>query len=137
MTDVEFDPGTAFWIENNGDPIPFQSAGQVSKSDVTFPLSHYTIVGNPNPAPVKINDILPLCKEPLDGMIAISTLDGEGYGADSYYWYDWGDPDVGWYDGEKFISDEIVALAGQAFWVENNFEETVDVSLYIPAIEIK
>ena len=130
---VLFDASTSFWIQNeSGSIIPLQSSGQVGQDAVTFPLMHFTVVGNPFPVADKLNDIVPL--NAADGQVILNTLDSEGYGVDSYGWWDWGGSDIGWSDGAWFIDDTIVANPGQAYWVQN--EGGDGISLFIPAPEL-
>ena len=64
--------------------------------------------------------------EGADGCVSISTIDEEGYTADTYIWAEWSEEEIGWVnDDMEFIDDSVVFDAGTAFWIQNDMGETV------------
>ena len=133
---VEFDAGTAFWIQNDvGGEVGLQSAGAVNEEDANIPVSAgYSMVGNPYPTDVKMVDIL-IQGEGVGDCVYISTIDEEGYTANTYAWVEWSEEETGWVnDDMEFVDESVVIASGAAFWTQCDVES--GATLYIPAPEL-
>ena len=130
--------GEGLWIYSMmGEPVTFQSSGQVSETDIIQELDKdygAVAVANGFPVAVKINDIVLSTAEGVDlGFnIEIQKLNNWGGSVDgvSYSW-----------DGTKWIdtytnlplSDDVVVNPGEGLWVYNMTGEAVN--LRVPAPE--
>ena len=131
VTDLTFDPGTAFWVQADVEGVTLQSSGAVEKSDVTIIYSNsgYSLASNPFPMDVLMSEITAI-GEGLDGCVSLSLIDDQGYTEATYVWADWGGDDVGWVDDNmEFVTDATIG-AGKGFWVQVDVESA---SLYFPA----
>ena len=117
IEDVSFAPGQALWVMGSDSSQGLQSAGQVNVEDVKVYLKkNGTLVGNPFPVELDIQDILADGEEASDN-IQIQTLDAYGYTVDSYDWNDWATDSPCWVDGDYNPVESVKIAPGQGLWV--------------------
>ena len=131
-------PGQGMWVAGDSETQLFQSAGQVSKSDVVVQLRFgSTLTGNPTPVAIDLQDIV--CSDNCSDSVSFMILDNIGLGGDTYNWINWYDPDYDgttescWVDGnyEKVLNFPIEP--GQAMWVAADNEEQY---ITFPGVEL-
>ena len=142
---VTFEPGQAFWLQNNGAEgvNTFNTSGAVNQQDVEFLLatdSDSAVCGNSTPVSVDLQDLL--CPNTAYGKIFLMTLNGDGSTKKCYNWtrkrisgtwhYGWVDND----DVGTFPAEGVSFKAGQGFWVQNNGTEADANTLTIPGVEL-
>ena len=121
VTDVSFEPGQGLWIQGGSAAQAVQSAGKVSRSDLSVQLcSGFTATGNPFPTTVDLQDIIPVGDDVSDSVF-IETLDEHGFMVDTYSWIDYagdeGDQEA-WVDGDYEIVTDVTFAPGQGLWVQ-------------------
>ena len=137
ITDVTFIPGEAIWVNGASADQGLQSAGEVSKIDLSVQLkSGATLVGNTFPTSVSIADVYPTGNE-IYNNVNINRLDFQGYVTETYTWSDaggegWDTPDV-WVDDANNIITSVTFAPGEGFWVNAASDSQY---LNIPAPEL-
>ena len=107
---VKFKSSEAFWLQASSDTQFLQSSGAVCKEDVIIQLQEgATMVGNPTPISVDIQDILPSGEDCVDNL-ALSILDPYGTTLTTYFWIDYGSE-------------------GGSYWTEDGDSKALDVSI--------
>ena len=126
---VTFAPGQGLWISASSSEQNLQSAGKVGTEDVTITLrSGGTVVGNPFPVSVGLQDILPAGDDIVDN-VSLMTLDSYGHTIDSYVWCDYaGDSgeEVGWVNDDLEVVEGVSFTPGQGLWISaSSTEQTI------------
>ena len=100
---VSFAPGAGLCIQGTTTSQSIQSSGLVGTSDVSVTLRMgNTIVCNPFPVSVDLQDILPTGDNVSDNVV-LQTLDFAGRTVDSYMWINWAGSEG---DQEAWVNDE-------------------------------
>ena len=136
-TEVEFAPGTGFWVqcdvdEGMGD---IMSVGQVSTDDVTSELNPgymITLVGNSSPVEVNLADVY--CPEEFADLITLNTLAEDGQLADTYVWSTHWTGAIGWVGDSGEIETEVMLKPGEAFWIQCDAEDPGEITF--PGVEL-
>ena len=109
---MKIQPGQGMWVAGDSADQIFQSAGQVSKSDVVVQLRFgSTMTGNPTPVEIDLQDIV--CSDNCSDSVSFMILDNIGLGGESYNW-------VNWYEGEN---------GEESCWVDSDFEKVVGMKI--------
>ena len=124
---MKIQPGQGLWVAGDNSEQIFQSAGQVSKSDVVVQLRFgSTMTGNPTPVEIDLQDIV--CTDNCSDSVSFMILDNIGLGGDSCYWVNWyenadGETESCWVDSdfEKVVGMKI--QPGQALWIAGDNDE--------------
>ena len=120
IEDVPLGVGDALFIQGTANTDTFLSSGQVCTDDAkVFLCNGGTLVGNPYPVDIKVNDIIASTYG-----TTLYKVDSFGIPQTMYLYTDcggegWDTPDV-WVvaDTNEFISDEILIEAGQGIFVQ-------------------
>ena len=139
MGEVVIPEGQGLWVLNTANcAVTFQTAGEVSKSDIIQPLNAEggaVMVGNGFPVSVKLKDIVPSTETgtSLRRKIQIQLLNKGGEVATLYRWEGTGGKT---WIAEKSTEDmgEVEIPAGQGMWVLNT--ANCAATLRIPAPEL-
>ena len=131
VDDVVINPGDGFWVHSDDVKYGIQSAGAVIKTSTAVTLKNgFTLVGNPIPVSVEIQDISISGYNHDDGFegdVYAETLTETGAADQIYTWIDIpADPEdsesvafFGWYDGNDELVDDSIGL-GQALWIHSD-----------------
>ena len=113
-------PGMAFWTSGSDASQVIQSAGEVGTSDVVVNLRFgYTLVGNPFPVDVALQDIVAGGDEASDN-VTMSTIDEYGTAIDTYSWNDWALDSACWIN-DSYEKIEGVSIApGVGLWTSGS-----------------
>lgn len=110
ITGVTLPAGLTFWTSGSMTDQVIQSAGEVPSKDVSIALREgYTLVGNPFPVAVALQDVVVGGEEASDN-VTMSTIDEYGAPIMTYSWNDW-------------------AIEGKACWVDEGYAEIEGVSI--------
>ena len=122
---MKIQPGQGLWVAGGSSEEIFQTAGQVSQSDVAVQLRYgSTMTGNPTPVEIDLQDIV--CTDNCSDSVSFMILDNIGLGGDTYFWINYygdnGDESC-WVDGgfEKVVGMKI--QPGQGLWVAGESDE--------------
>ena len=120
--DVVIKPGSALYVMAPDGSLSIQSAGEVITADVSVGLRFgSTIVANPTPVSVKVNDIMVAGYDPEEGTEAevnAQTLDEFGRTVKSYFFYDVPGELYGWLDEfDEELDDTVVVEPGKGLYV--------------------
>ena len=132
---MKIQPGQGLWVAGGSNEEIFQTAGQVSKSDIAVQLRYgSTMTGNPTPVEIDLQDIV--CTDNCSDSVSFMILDNIGLGGDTYFWINYygdnGDESC-WVDGgfEKVVGMKI--QPGQGLWVAGESEEQY---ITFPGVEL-
>ena len=79
---MKIQPGQGMWVAGDSSDQIFQSAGQVSKSDVVVQLRYgSTMTGNPTPVEIDLQDIV--CSDNCSDSVSFKVLNNIGIGGES------------------------------------------------------
>ena len=122
---MKIQPGQGMWVAGDSSDQIFQSAGQVSKSDVVVQLRYgSTMTGNPTPVEIDLQDIV--CSDNCSDSVSFKVLNNIGIGGDSYFWINWygdnGDESC-WVDGEFNKVEGMKIQPGQGLWIAGDNDE--------------
>lgn len=133
VEDITVTAGMAFWTSGSSDGQAVMSAGEVGLSDVVVILREgYTLVGNPFPVSVALQDIVAGGDEASDN-VTLSTIDEYGTPIVTYAWNDWAAAEPCWVD-ESFVPVESVTFApGVGLWTSGSNDTQF---IRIPAPEL-
>lgn len=118
LQDAVLTPGEAFWVRASSEAMIMTSGEVPNDTDVDI-MAGYTLVCNPQPVDVSIQDIVP---NGLDGEgnDSIQVWNGSGY--TFYYWYSaealesekggWGDADG--------VLQTLIIPSGTGFWIRSS-----------------
>ena len=123
VENVSFAPGQALWVMASDASQSLQSAGKVSKSDIVVQLRKSgTLVGNPFPVEIDLQDILAGGADASDN-VQVQILDAYGYTVVSYDWNDWAADEACWVDGDYSPVENVKIAPGQGLWVMGSSTE--------------
>lgn len=130
---VSVTPGMAFWTSGSDASQVIQSAGEVGFQDVVVNLRFgYTLVGNPFPVEVALQDIIAGGNEASDN-VTLSTIDEYGAPIDTYSWNDWALGSACWINDSYEMVEGVTIAPGVGLWTSGS-----DASQFIriPAPEL-
>ena len=121
ITGVTVTPGMAFWTSGSASDQIVRSAGEVGTQDVVVSLRFgYTLVGNPFPVDVALQDIIAGGDEASDN-VTLATIDEYGTPIDVYAWNDWLDADNPcWVDGSFTPVENVSFAPGVGLWTSGS-----------------
>ena len=133
VENVSITSGQAFWTGGSSDAQSVQSVGEVGFQDVVVPLRFgYTLVGNPFPVSVALQDIVAVGEGTSDN-VTLATIDEYGAAVDTYIWNDWAAAEPCWVN-ESYEPVENVSFApGEGLWTGGSSDAQ---SIRIPAPEL-
>ena len=126
--------GQGFWVQSDSvDTIT--TSGEVSENATVSIFAGLTMVCNPKPVDIDIQQIVPSNTQTAGGVSAIRVWNGEAY--TSYYYYSAADEGIdddetpGWGDRRQ---NKVTVLipSGSAFWVQS---DTVETLTFVSATE--
>lgn len=113
---VTVTPGMAFWVGGSSSSQSVQSAGEVGLSDVVVNLRlGYTLVGNPFPVSIALQDIVAGGDDAADN-VSLSTIDEYGTAIDTYTWNDWAAAEPCWVDDSYEPVTGVTFAPGEGLW---------------------
>ena len=116
VTGVTVTPGMAFWVGGSSNSQGVQSAGEVGVEDVVVSLrSGYTLVGNPFPVSIALQDVVAGGDEAADN-VALSTIDEFGTAIDTYTWNDWAAAEPCWVNDSYEPVEGVTFAPGEGLW---------------------
>ncbi len=121
ISGVTVTPGMAFWTSGSESDQIIRSAGEVGMQDVVVALRFgYTLVGNPFPVSIDLQDIIAGGDEASDN-VTLATIDEYGTAVDTYAWNDWLDPDNPcWVDGSFTPVENVSFAPGVGLWTSGS-----------------
>ena len=127
-------PGQGLWVAGDSADQIFQSAGQVSKSDIAVQLRYgSTMTGNASPVAIDLQDIV--CTDNCSDSVSFKILNNIGIGGESYNWVNWygdnGDESC-WVDGAYEKVEGMTIQPGQGLWVAG---DSNDQYITFPGVE--
>ena len=130
---VKLAPGMGLWTSGSDATQQIQSAGEVGMSDVVVNLRlGYTLVGNPFPVAVDLQDIVAAGDEASDN-VTMSTVDEYGTPVTTYSWNDWMCDTPCWVDEDYAPYEGVKIAPGQSLWTSGSSDTQ---SIRIPAPEL-
>lgn len=121
VSGITVTPGMAFWTSGSEADQIVQTSGEVGTQDVVVNLREgYTLVGNPFPVDVSLQDIVAGGNEASDN-VTLSTIDEFGTAIDTYAWNDWLDEDNPcWVDGSFEPVSGVTFAPGVGLWTSGS-----------------
>ena len=117
---VTVTPGLAFWTSGSADGQKIMSAGEVGLSDVVVNLREgYTLVGNPFPVSIALQDIVAGGDEASDN-VTLATIDEYGTAVDTYAWNDWVAATPCWVNDSFEPVEGITFAPGVGLWTSGS-----------------
>ena len=108
--------GQAFWTGGTSGSQAVQSAGEVGQSDVVVGLRFgYTLVGNPFPVSIALQDIVAGGDDAADN-VSLSTIDEYGAPIATYTWNDWAAAEPCWVDDSYEPVTGVTFAPGEGLW---------------------
>ena len=113
---VTVSAGQAFWTGGSSDSQAIQSAGEVGLADVVVNLrSGYTLIGNPFPVSIALQDIVAGGDDAADN-VSLSTIDEFGAPTATYTWNDWAAAEPCWVDDSYEPVTGVTFAPGEGLW---------------------
>ena len=117
---VKIAAGQAFWTSGSKAEQAIISAGEVAMNDAVVALKFgYTLVGNPFPVSIDLQDIVVGGDEASDN-VTMATIDEYGAPIDTYSWNDWAADNPCWVDDEYSPIEGVSIAPGQGLWTSGS-----------------
>ena len=116
VSDVTVSAGQAFWTGGSSSDQLIRSAGEVCFQDVVVSLRFgYTLVGNPFPVSLALQDIVAGGDEASDN-VTMATIDEYGAAITTYTWNDWAAAEPCWVDDSYAPVTDVTFAPGEGLW---------------------
>ena len=144
VTDKVFKAGEAFML-NCTVPVTLTFNGEVKQSEPKFTANAkgYYRVGNLNPTPVNIQDIIPTSTEGkvVEGDVLLMTYDAKRIGAGTYTWKEEAElpfppflVEAGWYVGSERV-ENVVFNPGDGFVLDSSVKNNITLTFPSPVAQ--
>jgi hypothetical protein len=137
LGDVILAPGEGLWVSAPNENYALQTSGSVPTADIAVALrSGNKIVINSTPITVDLTDILVSgYDEMTEGDVNVQSLDANGKGGMTYFFYDIPGEFMGWFDGNEqpVESGDVTIAPAEGLWVAS---PTTSFNLVLPGVSL-